>query len=319
MDENKKRKLGLVSATTMTIFSLASCFVGVYAWFLSHRSGVTTGDAFITSTLGGPICEVSFHEEATNDVITTGVPYIFKTDPCLTYTIDGAGTVTGPTYPTGGSAPSLGTYDQLESNPHQMLMLFKIREERPNDLTNLKIQTYTDTKEIPTTQVSNKYTDGSLVYQDTTSGAVLRELAETGNPMSNIIQFQTKGLETLTANTTSDTFSYYVDGTQYTTTSSVHTFSSSVYNLAGTTAGITEFTSSKKAFVTLNDSLYTYTMLPDPIYTYPGSGTITYIASVIQFSPDVLQYIFTLNLGNDITMNPDIDSLGFAWDWHISF
>src|SRR5574344_2836267 len=122
-----------------------------------------------------------------------------------------------------------------------MLMLFKIREEKPNDLADLKIQTYTDTKEIPTTKVNSLYTDGSLVYQDTTSGAVLRELAETGNPMSNIIQFQTKGLESLTANTTSDTFSYYVDGTQYTTTSSSHTFSSSVYNLAGTTAGITDF------------------------------------------------------------------------------
>ncbi len=137
MKRTGNKNLKIMAATMMTIFSLASVFMGTFAWFISIRRVNNEADSFTTGETGSSVIEISFHEYYGESIpASESDPTYFGFDPTpysvlslnedtgqLEYKKNNMGVV--------NNAIRLGTYT-LEYPHHPILMLFKVKggEER---------------------------------------------------------------------------------------------------------------------------------------------------------------------------------------------
>lgn len=170
----KNKKLKIIAATTMAIFTLGAVFVGCYAWFDVFYSAHQNASEMDVKALSRNLSSLKIYELVDGDNnakfvhdgngAVTG--YNFKSTATLTYTVSPeTGAVT-----SSGSSVAMGVYDML--NPtHPLLFLFTLVGDSP--ASAITIQGSTES-----TFMGTMNADGSPVTP----------LAASGNLMSSVIQ-----------------------------------------------------------------------------------------------------------------------------------
>ena len=289
---NKKQKTSLkfVCAIAMSLFSLVALFVGTFAWFQSCRTQLANGDSFGVDKIVGKFSKVTFHTLNSKEVASDpdDTLFHFNSNPVGTITYDWDSNSFSS---TGNTAIQLEEYQPL--NPEQPLLLLI-------ELTD-NYNTSTDGLVSVTAYVDSTLTTGFLGERDSNNDPV-NDLSEGDGiistisnkpyyPLSSVTQFYAKSFElNLDEDDVdlNDYFNYRVGDTSKPTNN----------------------------FVTVNNSNETTNFNPSiTIYQSPNNIKVNYVALIIDYFPDAIDYIYSTYLG-DPTLEDEYEySLSYICDW----
>ena len=294
----KSRKLKLISATFVAIFSLAAVFLGTYAWFSLNRLIDASGTEFDVGNPTGRLSKVTFHR-MTSKVLGAddlATQFSFNKTPVGTFTYDWVeheGTYTPVTQ--GDTSIVLDDYTMLNQE-HPIMLLFEFSQDYDTSSDPINIAASAaatdflggrdpDTKD-PTHPLSSVY--------ETISGTNYYAL-------SSIAKFYYKAFS-------DDNFDIF-DG------------NSSTYDLDKTgtdvwTGDNKKFVMSEgERFVNVDNDLETSSFESDIDILNISSGNVKYVAVVIDYYIDAVEYIYSTFLG-DKTLEETYDyELHFLCDW----
>ena len=291
----------------MSMFSLITLFAGTMAWFTSVRKAHNAADDFAVENTSLMITSFKVYNQADNNS-----PYVFKSTPAVSYSVNGENV----TQTASNEAISIRAYSSLSEKPDSTLLyLFEVdtnRANTPQDGFSIKIKTDT----ADSSNAGANGTNGCLVHKEN-NGSVSHQLVydvdaatktamqneyyqKTGqqlsddyfghNSMSSIVSFDAKGISSLTA-----TNNRYNLSSEFASTSS----NSFVHSIQSDTNG---------------DITYQYTQNLDMFTRTSNSGNCPdYVAIVCHYNPLSLQYIFNINLGNQVA---DSEIVYFKCDWY---
>lgn len=280
----------LIFFTGFTVMVLFTCFLATYSWFSATRRKETTNSNFVATNISPAFDYVEIHQQDTDNASAEN-PYVFKETYVTKYTYQSSslgyvaedGNDTEYTA-TNGDNNDIMTYDQLEYQ-HCVLYLFHVRA-NVNDSAVFRLEAEASTAEAD-----------SLFKKDTSSTEdplknPLQPNGEGNNPLSNVLFYHVASEDLATATYTftyssDETRLYYVDPTQ----------------LDSNTGFLPE---TEGVAYTQNLNFITTTV--DDITTLADH----YVAIIAGYDNDLIEYLFTLNIGND-TMD---DPVQFSNDWN---
>lgn len=193
MTKNRSKKLKLIAATSLSIFSLFVCFVSSFAWFSANRKADTDGNGFVTSAGVSKIKRIDIYPEVSDS--ETGVSeqdYLYSSSSYCSYTKE-TGWVSSSSS-TLSSPIQLGVYS-MEDQTHSVLVLFTLQE----TLTSYELDIKTTTS----------FDDSCVKAAENTAA---NQINETSNPLSSFIDFNYVNLSTaLTASSSTYDLSTQID------------------------------------------------------------------------------------------------------------
>ena len=306
--------LKIMAATSVILFSLLTCFAGVYAWFTSIRNVSNSSEHFKVEVVGTAVQTITFHEyQGTTD---DGY-YSFNPTASGSVTLEG-GEVDDDDY----EGIELGEYS-LEDPNHPLLMMFEVSGgtqliEFSTDFAYLAQDNISSLKAtVATLAALNSYDKNTLsngdylkVTADEGHGGVTTiykyvaattsydmawiDLKVNGNPLSSVVQFHYFEFEGASIDAIKQ--NKYIDEVS---TSGINIATSSFTN------------SNKSGFANFTDEdTFTYSK---KINVYDGDVRgINYVGIVINYNSLALQYIFSKYLGSDVLAH---GGLTFNCDW----
>lgn len=327
--------LKIVSATAMTIFSLASVFAATMAWFSFNIDTNSDGMNLNIGDIGGRLKKVHFHSLSAytpeikdgNGNVTTQAYFKFVKNPFITYKYNwGEGKLETEDTPKKEWAMGEYYYDDRE---HPMLIIFEFDKDYVStDVGDIYIQGITTVGG----EIQNAYAESDTEHTNplyTINGGFLGARDDDGVPLYSLPQTQVNdathpdsilmrnnipGVDEMGNPTT---FDYYalssVVDFQYRTfdSSSYETFSNSnnTLNFAFNTL------SESESFTTINTSTDKYLFNQKPyFYKSDGHSTVKYVALVMNYSPEAIGYIYSTYLG-DSGLDSYWGVLRFDCDW----
>ena len=284
---SSKTALKLVSATSMTIFSLLSVFTATAAWFDSQRNVHNDGDNMQIYRISSCLTGITFHAQVGTKVANNKTFYLFEKTEYASINVSD-NTASQLTFNASSGAyqdwlekddrtATLSTYSLL-SQDHPILILFNIAAypaDNPSPIT-----------------LDFKTNQNYLGFESV--------ITQSGNPLSSIVEFHCEGLTTpLPSGGSFEGARTYADTYLYGEYKNIN------YDKSWVTIDDQEnvtFDADKKIrlFSNLNDS-------GNP----RGDVIFTQIAVVMNYSIPSLEYIYNRFLGNEILDN----DLYFNWDW----
>ena len=191
MKKNSKlvKRIERCLSAIFCISALFACFTSTYAWFTASRAVQASAVEFTANEGPLPFSKIEIFKQDTS-VATPSNPYRFSTTASGTYTVsqkNGQNTIDYVAADTSDSTKDdLAKYDNLLVGYTQcILYLFTLRDSvSQSELDDISIQT--------------KRNDSSLCLflANSDNATPTNQLQATGNALSNIISFQTLGLET---------------------------------------------------------------------------------------------------------------------------
>lgn len=313
MKTPKKNNFKIVAATGMTIFSLLTTFVGVFAWFTSIRKVDNGANQFEVTPVQSVVKKIHVFNQAETK------PYVFNSEAAVVYSLNN-----GVISVESGDINNIkiDPYESLSASPdNTLLYLFELDTSMQNNgEDSLKLNIKTETPD--SAEAGANGTKGSLVYRDPENGKVAHPIAfdvseerkaqmiESNpsladhpeyfgqNSMSSIIAFDTKSYDSL--NPVSGTYDLSADFRDEDEHDS-HSFVNQTPN-TGESKEIT----------------YSYTTNNINIFNREAKASEDipqYVAVVCHYNVTVIQYIFNLNLGNPAA---DSSKIIYTCDWYFS-
>jgi len=286
MPTKKQSLLRIIAATSVSIFTLFSTFFGTYAWYTAVRSRKSDADALNVTYTNDFLDKIDVYSLKSDVKPTEG------TDKKITYTF--SDTVVDEFVPGTGwknnASLSLGTFDPLNISPTSLILITL------KDLTKVSTETLNRFKLSLTTTTA--YEDCLLSDSN--------KFTETGNKFSSVLTFSALPLTS----------------TKYTTataTSGSIVFSFAAASPSSTSSFVEEIPTSGTSFESTNYQQQ-FSILANS--TSPSSVTTDtkYIALFPQYSKDIMEFLFTLNLNNSVLDKADVikDGIKFTCDWGLS-
>lgn len=242
--KKKNNSLKIIASTSMTIFSLLTCFVATFAWFTANRNANADGSGFVTSIEPSKIAKVEIFKE------TSATHYKYESTASAIYENGSWNTA---------ELLDLGTYSSLD-RVHTSLIVISLTEEENYSYT-LKTSTSYSSSLV---SVSNNVPTTKLQASD--------------NPLSSIIRFSDVS---------------YSESLDYSSSQPSDTNKKSFVNESGTSFPENSYSTSLDV---------------------SSSTSSNKIAIIVEYFPEALQYIYSINLGNDVMNN---ETLSFKCDWSI--
>ena len=283
----------------MTIFSLAAVFVGVIAWFQMERV-FNGGDDFEVNNITGRLKKVTFHTLNSKETNSAGIAtsFSFNKDYVGSITYDWS-TRTGTYVPVteGDAAIELDDYDPMDQEK-PILVLFEYDKE----------YNVANTEHFVIDAISSE--DDFLGERDPSTNMPIHPLSETykgtvdNNPyyaLSSVANFYNASLSTSQFNT--------LNGGSYFT----------FYKQVQTPEQNKVYLNNSDNFVYVNNDTNVSSFDDDGKITIAeyDTGNIQYIAIVIDYYIDAVEYIYSTFLG-DTTLEDTYDYyLRFACDWSL--
>ena len=285
------KNLKIIAATSMAIFSLLSCFTATYAWFAAKRKAVNESSELSIDGYSDKLKQITFHELNNKIVGETYEQCTFKfnKEPVgkMEYDYD-----TNTFTKTGNTNVVLDNYDALE-HEQPLLVLIELSDDYgSSDADSVVI--------AASTKDSDQVFIGERIVDENDEQAPAYSLADP----SHIVK--TQGGKSFYG--FSNAVGFY--SRSFSTTDFSSTFSAaSTYDFSGL--------NNRKSFVEINnfdDSSAFSTRIPSIISV---QGSVKYIALIIDYYPDAIEYIYTTFLG-DHTLEDTYDGwLYFLCDWSL--
>lgn len=173
MKRHGNKNLKIIALTTMSIFTLFTCFSAAIAWYQSMTSLINDADEIKVESEAGLLNKITFHHYTG----TSGDNYVFSSTAAGTITYNW--TTQTPSY-DGDTSVALGRYTLLDKI-HPLLLIIELNA--PVGGVTGPINLITKTQE----QFMGEYSSS--------------ELSNTGNPLSSVIKFSTQtGVNTDSSN-----------------------------------------------------------------------------------------------------------------------
>ena len=284
--------LKIVSATAMTIFSLATVFAATIAWFSTNTETASDGMGLNVSYASGRLSYIELHQLnsiAYNRDIPT---YKFATLPYCTLTYNWAAgdfAVEG-----NNNIFQLGQYTLLDQE-HPVLMIFALDRQYTSETNgDIYIKGLTDVGGFLGDVVNDlpKYDLGDPTEEIFVKRVVDGDVTTDYYALSSVVKFSYK------------------------------TYTTSAYNTFTQDATTLDFVSNDaslkkgQSFVHFEDEDSTpiYTQQPT-IYSSTAGEQLQYIAVIMNYYPDALNAIFTTYLRDTVLDDTYDGYLNFACDW----
>ena len=278
---SQNRNLKIISATSVTLFSLLTVFSATFAWFSMNEQVGNNGQQVQVQPISGYFYKLSIH----NAVTISDTEYKFNQNPWGTIQISNWNTRELVASFDDDDSCFMGSYDYLEKI-HPVLFLFEFGDEN--------VESYTATSNEPITIKAS--TETSYYLGD---NAVGRTISSTGNPLSSVVRYSSSvfssesALEEIKGNA-SVTLS---DGV---TTNTYDTYDFTTNKLSGL-----------DSFVKFNDQHLYSSFDQEPVIYSTDSATVKYIAVVFDYYELAMETIYGAFLGDEALE----DTLGFECDW----
>lgn len=256
----EKKTLKIIASCSATIFSLFTVFVATAAWFTARRAVDNQADNFQVVCNNEIVEEISIH---TLDENAGDNPYLYNETPVGYYRFDNPNTNVLYFHPNETTAPiGIGKYSIFE-NEKTMLFLYKFREDIKDEIfSNLKFMAKNLT-----------LLDDSILKYDQSTNQPKTPLKASQNQLSSIIQFSALPLTSLPT----DSYDFY-------------SRKSDIVRKETSFATINPEDAN-----TLSDYASSLTLLSSNDGTkYKG------IALILSYHVDALEYLFNINLGNEV-------------------
>ena len=299
MQKNSKlvKRIERCLSAIFCISALFACFTSTYAWFTASRAVQASAVEFTANEGPLPFSKIEIFNQS--DEAGKVNPYRFSTTASGTYTVsqkNGQNTIDYVAADTSDSTKDdLAKYDNLMVGYTQcILYLFTVNENiGKQDLDNIFIQ-------IKRADTSNCLflpdPDSNNLYPKHPLSANKEE-----NALSNIISFRALPL---TSSLESGNSTYYQFETSEVESDKVNSFKF-VTNLnpQGFLEDTAGYASSDNLFKPATE---TYTVSN-------SSPSLKQVAVIVSYDDDLINNLFTINLGNSVLDNDD--SIGFKSDW----
>lgn len=289
-----KKSLKLIGATAVTLFSLVTVFAATIAWFAMNKDVGGNGMAITTTRMDGRLQFVYFH--SFEDNTPNDDTFTFNKTPFATYQYDWADRSLD-TVDDENADWNMGEYSSFDKN-HPMLVIFAFD------------------KDYTSSTVGDIYIQGRTTVED-----FLGRRQANGAPYYTLPQTQ--------VNDSSHPNSLLMaksDGVDYYALSSVagfrnRAFSNQQYfdflsaNSGDTLSFPVNTLEEDETFTDVDNAAETYVFNQQPkVYKSNGTGSVKYIALIIEYSPDAIGYIYSTYLG-DSGLNSYDSVLHFTCDW----
>lgn len=286
----KNNKLRIVAATSVTIFSLAVAFTGVYAWFSINKAINGDGERNTVTNVTGKLKSVTFHrllsKVTDSDGIATSFTFYKNASGTITYNWS---TSTGTYVPatSGDTRIQLDSYEPIDQE-HPILLLFEFNGEYNTSLPENNIEINATSRTGDFLGARDAEHDNVPVYDLATD--IYKTID--GKPyygLSSIAYFYKKAMSQSAFNT-------FNDGISYTLTKS-------------------ELTVANR-FTTVDNEAETSSFQRQITIDKENSGGVKYIALVIDYYIDAIEFIYSTYLGDHtLEGNTYNYSLNFICDW----
>ena len=271
----KRNNLKIIAASFVTIFSMAVVFVATTAWFTAGRAVDNSAEGFDVVCSSDIVDEIEIHELAETATNAEDNPYLYNYSYVGKYTFDDPKTNKLTYHKNTAETAGIGKYSLFEREK-TLLMLYKFRTDIKDDVfSRLVFRANNKTKK-----------DDSILNYDSTAGKPNKELAQENNQLSSIVKFSVLPLTTLPSSNINIDYSTYK----------------------------TYITSNEKTFATIDasqdDALTDY---KDCLTLFSSTDGTKYsgLALIISYNSDALEYLFNINLGNDVLDNVGDDPILF--------
>lgn len=283
----KNNKLRILAATSVTIFSLAVAFTGAFAWFSINKAVNSNGADNTVQNVTGKLKSVTFHRlssKVTDPTTGKATSFSFYKNASGTITYNWSNS-TGTYVPStsGDTRIQLDTYNPLDQE-HPLLLLLEF---------NSEYNTANDYIEITATSRTTDFIGG----RDPTTHQPVYDLHDVYKTiddkpyygLSSIAYFYKKAMSQNAYNT-------FNNGQVYTLTK-------------GDLEEAGRFTEVDNDYDT---SSYSRQITIDK----ETSGSVKYIALVVDYYVDAVEYIYSTFLGNSVLESQTYDyTLNFICDW----
>ena len=327
MTKTGKRNLKLVSATAMCLFSLASAFVGTYAWFESVFTNNQEADDFEVKPIDTSVKKIYFFSYYGEDSLDpdTSTHFGFNPTPYCTLDFRSDGTV----QPIGSPTIDLGTYS-LDDPNHPVLILFEVEGQTESitlktDYSFLCEEEPTSTVTVASYSALGTYADGTIIqvtadeqhnglktkYEyvipaegDPYFDMVWCELTQDKNPLSSVIE--------------SHSFTFAEDPSDVERLTNLDLYIDDGYGhksvqsrdcISITKSEMTDANRASFASFTSNGNFEGFEK--EVIFFEGDISEVKYVGPVINYLPSALEYISYFYLGHEYLS----DGLEFKCDW----
>lgn len=292
--KNQNLNLKYVCAIAMSLFSLVALFVGTFAWFQSCRTQLTEADNYVVDTIVGKFSKVTFHQLESKQV---------NSNPNLTqfhFSKTAVGTIaydwsTNTFNPEGISTIELGNtnspYTPLDPE-HPLLLLIELTQE------------YNTTNDGLVTISAHSSSTSFLGARDE-NGDPINVLSDgeglvSGTINSNPLYALSSAVQFYTQPFSHDDYLDLTDSNKTTLD----------FVLGNTTKPTNNFV---KIFDNEEDETAFYQDIV--IYETPSNLKVQYLAIIIDYFPDAIEYIYSTYLG-DSTLEDLYDyDFKYICDW----
>ena len=283
--------LKIVAATSVTIFSLFAVFTGSLAWFQTIKQQRDTADTMRVNDLAGKFKQMTFHNLADNGktISTNEAQCSFK------FNKTAAGTIsynwsTKQFNNTGTTSIALNPYETLDRY-QPILLLIEFQQEYQDlgagDAVISATVNHVDGKGFigarnATTNSPEYDLSNSNIYQTINNKNYYW--------LSSVIRF----------------FSKSFDASSFSTLSSGSTYDFTLGNM-----------DNQSHFVSINSSNETSSFTESiDIYSSPADTDIQYIAVIVDYFPDAVEFIYSTFLGDATLESAEYDyELNYLCDW----
>ena len=255
-----KKNLKIIASCSATIFSLFTVFVATAAWFTAQRAVDNQADTFQVVCNNEIVEEISVHTLEEN---TQNNAYLYHSTPVGYYRFDNPNTnILSFTANQAKTPIGIGKYSIFE-NEKTMLFLYKFRDDIKDEVfSNLKF-----------TAKNKTSLEDSILNYDVSTSQPKTPLKAEKNQLSSIIQFSALPLTAIPT----DSFD----------------FSSSKSRIE----------ENETSFATINpndtDRLSNYASSLSLLSSTDGTK-YKGIALILSYHVDALEYLFNINLGNEV-------------------
>ena len=285
--------LKLVAATSVTIFSLLAVFTGSLAWFQTIKQQRDDASTLKVKDVSGKFKQMTFHTLAENGkTVSTNesqCSFKFNKTPVGTISYNWS---TKQFNPTGTTSITLQPYETLDRY-QPMLLLVELQEEYEDlQAGDLLISATAD-------HVEGK---GFIGARDETTNEPLYDLS------SSDIYTVNNNVKYYWLSSVIRFFSKSFNNSTFTTFSSAATYDFTLGNM-----------DNQAHFVNIDSSDETSSFTESiDIYSSPASSSVKYIAVIIDYFPDAVEFIYSTFLGDATLESAEYDyELNFLCDWNM--
>lgn len=297
---SRNKNLKIISATSVTLFSLLTVFSATFAWFSMNKETTNCGQQISVDPASGYFYKLTIH----NAVGISNSLYQFNTKPWGTIQLKDWRT---KEFETTFSSDScfMGSYDVLEK-VHPVLFLFQLGDN--------SVESCTATSDKPITIKASTDTDYYVGDDNQTTPRTIYPTEEQNvdvdngyfNPLSSIVKYScttfasnTALNEVITEDSISETDS---DGV-------LHVYDT--YDIPTNTLSYNGVSGSYGSFVKFKTDDSYASFDKEPVIYSSDSATIKYIAVVFDYYELAVDVIYSVFLGNYALEEP----LEFTCDW----